>query len=64
MVSVVKEEDRFVASCLDNHIASQGKSRDEALLNLKEALELFFEDADKMPTYADRPFVTTLEIAV
>ena len=29
-----------VAKCLDNNIASQGKTKEEALANLNEALEL------------------------
>ena len=63
MVSIIKEDDWYVASCLENHIASQGKSREEALANLQEALELYFEDADEMPM-VEKPFVTTLEIAI
>lgn len=63
MVSVIKEDDWYVASCLENHIASQGKSREEALANLQEALELYFEDTDGIPI-VEKPFVTTLEIAI
>ena len=33
-----------MARCLEIEIASQGKTTDEALANLKEALELYFED--------------------
>lgn len=35
----------FVAHCPEVDIASQGKSRDEALTNLKEAVEGVFEVA-------------------
>jgi predicted RNase H-like HicB family nuclease len=63
MVSIIKEDDWYVASCLENHVASQGKSREEALANLQEALELYFEDVDDIPT-VEKPFVTTLEIAI
>jgi len=62
-IAVVKEEDWYVASCLENHVASQGKNRDEAIANLQEALELYFEDIDEVP-YIEKPFVTTLEIAI
>jgi len=41
---IKQEEDWFVATCLDNSIASQGKSMKEALTNLKEAIELYYED--------------------
>ena len=63
MVSVIKEDDWYVASCLENHVVSQGKSREEALANLREALELYYEDADDIPAI-EKPFVTTLEIAI
>lgn len=42
--SVVWKEDKwFVAKTLEIEVASQGKSENEALKNLKEALELYFE---------------------
>ena len=41
--SVVKEGDWYVAQCLEVDVASQGKTEDEALENLREALELRFE---------------------
>lgn len=40
-----EEDGAFVAQCLDVDIASEGDTQDEAIANLKEALELFFEDA-------------------
>ncbi len=42
--AVSHEEPWFVARCLEIEVASQGKTTDEALANLKEALELYFED--------------------
>jgi predicted RNase H-like HicB family nuclease len=43
--SVVWREDSwFVAKALAVEVTSQGKSEREALNNLKEALELYFED--------------------
>ena len=42
---IQQEENWYVAKCLENEIASQGKTLDEALNNLKEALELFYEDS-------------------
>ncbi|MDH7476222.1 MAG: type II toxin-antitoxin system HicB family antitoxin [Microgenomates group bacterium] len=41
---VWKEDKFFVAKCLEVEVASQGKTKKEALKNLKEALELYFED--------------------
>lgn len=43
--SVYPEGELFVAQCLEVDIASQGATRDEALANLREALELFFDTA-------------------
>jgi len=37
---VRREDDIFVAHCLDVDVASQGASEEEALANLQEALEL------------------------
>ena len=43
--SVVWKEDKwYVSKALEVEVASQGKSEEEALNNLKEALELYFED--------------------
>lgn len=44
-VIIQKEEKWYVAKCLDNNVASQGKSIEEALKNLKEAIELYNEKA-------------------
>lgn len=45
--SVVYQEDKFwVAQCLNVDVSSFGKSEDGALENLREALELYFEDVD------------------
>jgi predicted RNase H-like HicB family nuclease len=64
---IEKEGDGFVALCPELDIASQGNSVEEAHANLKEALELFFEEAS--PTEIEERlhteiFVTRLEIAV
>lgn len=62
-VLIEKEEDWFVATSVETGVASQGKSLNEAMDNLREALELYFED--NAPTETDRQiFVTTMEVAV
>ncbi len=43
---VWKESDQYVAQSLNVDVASFGDSKQEALSNLREALELYFEDAD------------------
>lgn len=45
--SVVYQEGKyFVAQCLDVDVSSFGESEAQALANLQEALELYFEDQD------------------
>lgn len=49
---VWKEGKLFVAKCLEVEVASQGATKKEALENLREALELYFEDekVGKLPS--------------
>lgn len=42
--TVWKEGDWFVSQCLEVDVASQGETEEEALANLREALELYFEE--------------------
>lgn len=44
--AVHREEDWYVAQCLEVDVASQGPSIDEALENLAEAVELYLEEVD------------------
>jgi predicted RNase H-like HicB family nuclease len=41
---VYREEDVYVAECLEVGTASQGETIEEALLNLKQATELYLEE--------------------
>ena len=61
-VMVQKEENWYVAKCIDNSIASQGKSIEEALNNLKEAIELYYQD--EKPIMPKQVLVTTLEVTI
>lgn len=64
---VEKEGKLFVALCPELDVASQGKSVDTALANLKEALGLYLETASPKELKAalsSRPLVTTLEVTV
>lgn len=36
----------YVARCLELEVASQGKTKEEALENLREAVDLYLEDED------------------
>jgi predicted RNase H-like HicB family nuclease len=42
---VYREGEHYVAQCLNVDVSSFGDSEAEALMNLQEALELYFEDA-------------------
>lgn len=61
-VIIEQEENWFVAKCIDNNVASQGKTIEEALANLKEAIELYLEN--EKPVIPKTVLVTTLEVAI
>jgi len=61
-VIIQKEENWYVAKCIDNSVASQGKTIEESMENLKEALELFMQNEE--PIKPKEIFVTTLEVAI
>lgn len=42
--AVTHEDEWYVARCLQVEVTSQGSTIEEALDNLREALELYFED--------------------
>lgn len=49
-VVIQKEDDWYVAKCIENSVASQGKTIEEAMINLKEVLELYYEDLPEEET--------------
>jgi len=59
---VTHEGDWYVARCLEVEVASQGHSVEEALANLTEALELYFEDSP--PVEASHPIVAAIEVRI
>ena len=62
---VWKEGKWYVAKTLEVEVTSQGKNGKEALDNLKEALELYFEDQSKVElTPINRPKLRDLSIQV
>jgi len=58
--TVWREGAWYVSQCLDLDVASQGRSEEEALENLKEALELHFE----LPHATRPPTIRTFEVDV
>lgn len=51
-----------VARCLEVEVASQGETVEEALANLREALELYFED-EVLPESIEPPIIATIELS-
>ncbi|OIO46956.1 MAG: hypothetical protein AUJ33_02605 [Parcubacteria group bacterium CG1_02_40_25] len=47
---VWKEGEYYVAQCLNVDVSSFGKTKKEALANLDEALDLYFEDSTENKT--------------
>jgi len=58
--TVWREGNWYVSQCLEVDVASQGECEEEALANLKEALELHFEP----PQDTRPPKVRTIEVEV
>jgi predicted RNase H-like HicB family nuclease len=58
--SVWREDRWYVAQCLEVDVASQGKSEEQALVNLREALELYFEP----PTPTLAPHIHSIEAEI
>ena len=67
-IKIEPEEDWYVATCLENSIASQGKTIDEAMVNLKEAISLYYEDEAKKEELQflqnEQVYITRLEMAI
>jgi predicted RNase H-like HicB family nuclease len=65
-IIIRREEDWFVATCIENNIASQGKTIAEATENLKEAIALFYEDEleEKIMLPQEQVYITSLEMAI
>ncbi len=58
-----KEGKYYVAQCLNVDVSSFGKTKKEALANLDEALELYFEDVQiSKVTKVERPEVVRLSL--
>jgi predicted RNase H-like HicB family nuclease len=57
---VWQENEVFIAQCAEIDVASHGKTEEEALSNLREALELYLEP----PTATVIPKVSSIEVEV
>jgi predicted RNase H-like HicB family nuclease len=62
--AVHREEDWYVAQCLEVDVASQGHAIDEALANLAGAVALYLEEVDDPAQYVSgTPLVISLQAA-
>ena len=57
-----REDDLYVAECPEVGTVSQGYTIEEAMVNLREATELYLEEFP-MPKVT-RPLITTFDVAV
>lgn len=59
--AVVHREDTwYVAECPEVGVVSQGKTLEEAIINLREATELYLEEFP--PPHCDRSLITTFDV--
>ncbi len=61
--AITHEGDWYVARCLQVEVTSQGETVEEALANLREALELYFED-EPLPADMEAPIIAPVSISV
>jgi hypothetical protein len=57
-----QQEDRCLARCLNINVASDGDTERQAVDNLREALALYFEDADNDLPDVEHPLVGHLTL--
>jgi predicted RNase H-like HicB family nuclease len=61
--AITREGTWYVARCLQAEVASQGETVEHSLDNLREALELYFED-EPLPADVQAPIIAPVEISV
>ena len=61
--AIWKEGKYYVARSLEVEVVSQGKTRTEAITNLQEALELYFEDQPSSTTKIESPRIESLSFS-
>jgi predicted RNase H-like HicB family nuclease len=62
--TIRKEGDLYVSQCIEVDVASQGDSVEQALANLREALELYFEDGGEIREPIEPTIIATIEVPV
>ena len=63
---ITREENWYVAHCLELGVVSQGKTIEQAQVNLKEAVELYLESfgTEDLPQSMGEVVLYPLEVAV
>ncbi len=64
---IQKEDNMYVALCPELDIASQGETIQDARNNLREAIELFLEEADPKEIQErthEEQYISSVEVAV
>ncbi|MEM1157398.1 MAG: type II toxin-antitoxin system HicB family antitoxin [Verrucomicrobiota bacterium] len=64
---LIREDEGYVSWCPEIDVASQGNSVEEAKMNLKEAVELFFECASENEVserLSSEAYVSPLEVTI
>ena len=62
-VAVHQEDDWYVAQCLEVDVTSQGRTVEEALANLREAVSLYLDEVDDPDQHiAGTPLVTSFQV--
>ena len=59
--ALTREGNLHVAQCLEVDVVSQGNSEEQALDNLREALELYFEE---LPVSARSPKIRHVDVNI
>jgi len=61
--ALIEDDGLYVAQCIEVDVASQGETVEKALANLKEALELYFEDGAEPPPKST-PIIAPVEVTL
>lgn len=61
--AITREGDIYVAQCLEVDVVSQGTSAEDAVENLREALELYFEDVPP-PSVRPPPIIRDVDVRI
>ena len=62
--AIRREDDLYVAQCLEVDVASQGDTVETSLTNLSEALELYFESGEPVVVSTYPTLLATIEVPV